>query len=155
MTKVYRQEAIDEVEGLIETILEVTDGTVDRLSVLRSYCKGRKAERLHYYDDHAYLYAVSMLPEDEREEHLQVIEPKYDAPKFAEKKRIPNKDGFTVCKCCKCGGTGVYAMWVENGRPASTTGTTCYPCNGTGWKYRKAKKNNQHNVTHAAKFLKA
>lgn len=36
--------------------------------------------------------------------------------------------------CNKCSGTGLYVMEVRNGRPWSRTGTTCWGCDGHGWR---------------------
>ena len=49
-------------------------------------------------------------------------------------------DGITVCICGKCAGTGLYVMEMRNGRPWSATGTTCWSCNGLGWKQRKPRR---------------
>jgi len=48
----------------------------------------------------------------------------------------------TAVLCSKCGGTGFYCMGTLNGSPFSTTGFTCFPCNGTGWiiKSKRRKK---------------
>lgn len=44
-------------------------------------------------------------------------------PKTSEKAHI----------CPKCGGTGFWCLYVENGVARSNTGTACWKCNGTGW----------------------
>lgn len=39
----------------------------------------------------------------------------------------------TVCRCRKCGGSGMYAECILDGRPYSSTGTMCWSCGGAGW----------------------
>lgn len=46
-------------------------------------------------------------------------------------------DNHIAYQCRKCGGTGVYATMVLDGRPYSPTGTTCWACNGRGWQIRR------------------
>jgi hypothetical protein len=36
--------------------------------------------------------------------------------------------------CGKCGGTGKFCLYIENGQPKSNTGHTCYACGGKGYK---------------------
>jgi hypothetical protein len=46
--------------------------------------------------------------------------------------------GYKVCS--KCGGSGKYIMAMVDGRPWSTTGTTCWKCDGSEWvKSKRAK----------------
>ena len=46
-------------------------------------------------------------------------------------------DGMTIARCSKCGGNGIFAMAIMNGRPWSATGTTCWKCEGRGWIFRR------------------
>ena len=48
--------------------------------------------------------------------------------------------------CSKCNGTGKYCMGIENGRPYSRTGFTCYPCHGTGYVGTKSKKQHREQL---------
>jgi hypothetical protein len=44
-----------------------------------------------------------------------------------------DKDLEVCVACSKCGGSGFWCKYVENGVPKSSTGFDCYACGGTGW----------------------
>ena len=90
------------------------------------------------YED-GYNYAISQLPENERDNWI--IKPieykKSETITEFSVKSMPTTGQWN--KCSKCGGNGMYIMWIENGKAHSTTGTTCYKCNGKGWTPKKTK----------------
>lgn len=141
----FTQSGIDEVEGIVTTILEFANGTTNRIDIIRLFCKNRKVEIERYikqyytsepmkYED-GYNYAISQLPEDERGQwDIKPIE--YKKVTFSTKE-TPKTGQWN--QCSKCNGTGLYVMWTENGKAMSTTGTTCYKCNGKGWTPKKTK----------------
>ena len=64
-----------------------------------------------------------------------------DPSKNTEQKEKKAPDVFwkVICppdqkSCGKCGGTGKFVLYIENGKPKSNTGHTCYSCGGKGYK---------------------
>lgn len=67
------------------------------------------------------------------------------AQRAAKERAAKSQDAFnSFCKpqpkpegakrqCPKCGGSGKFVLYMENGIPKSNTGYTCYKCNGKGW----------------------
>ena len=49
---------------------------------------------------------------------------------FFKKREIP----IGKKPCSKCGGSGNFCLYIENGTPKSNTGYDCYACGGKGYK---------------------
>jgi len=79
----------------------------------------------HYIGDKDFVNALLKYCKDEKftDERMEVT---FD--RMVETKKLQSTH-----ICSKCSGTGIYAMWYENGQPKSLTGTTCYKCNGYGY----------------------
>ncbi len=135
MTTNYPEYAVKSVETLIDTILEFAPTTCTRYDIVKSYVVKRLAEKVQYYGDAELKYAISQLPESEQAEYTAKLpenKEKQARKDFTEFSQKPQPVGYTR-KCSKCEGTGLYVMWIENGKARSHTGTTCYKCNGRGW----------------------
>jgi hypothetical protein len=102
------------------------DGTVNGNST--------RAER----DEAAVKLGFPTLAEKEQAEKAKIQEQSDAAwKKFWVVKPQPSPKHYA---CGKCGGTGKFVLYMENGSPKSNTGFDCYACGGAGWKLHKSRK---------------
>jgi len=139
---------VDETIARLSKALDVTVALVGkelsderkREVILESFDNGlakghnTRAER----DEAAVKLGFPTLAEREIVEKSKIQEQSDAAwKKFWVVKPQPSPEHYA---CGKCGGTGKFVLYMENGSPKSNTGFDCYACGGAGWKLHKSRK---------------